>query len=77
MDIIVHGVAKSQTRLSNFHFHCHFMDFGGKKTAEVECPFNHVIRSTSLITGNADLYHLAEVVFVRLFHSQVTFSPSQ
>ena len=24
MDCIVHGVAKSQTRLSNFHFHFHF-----------------------------------------------------
>ena len=22
MDCIVHGVAKSQTRLSDFHFHC-------------------------------------------------------
>ena len=51
--------------------------FGGKKTAEVECPFNHVTRSTRLITGNADFYHLAEVVFVRLYHCQVTpFSPS-
>ena len=46
--------------------------FWGKKTAEVECPFNHVTWSTSLITGNADFYHLAEVVFVRLFHCQVT-----
>ena len=26
MDSIVHGVAKSQTRLSNFHFHCTPMD---------------------------------------------------
>ena len=51
--------------------------FGGKKTAEVECPFNHVTRSTRLITGNADFYHLAEVVFVMLYHCQVTpFSPS-
>ena len=51
--------------------------FWGKKTAEVECPFNHVTWSTSLITGNADFYHLAEVVFVRLYHCQVTpFSPS-
>ena len=24
MDCIVHGIAKSQPRLSDFHFHCHF-----------------------------------------------------
>ena len=38
----------------------------------MECPFNHVIQSTSLIIGNADLYYLAEVVFVRFLHCEVT-----
>ena len=46
--------------------------FGGRKTAEMECPFYHMIQSTCLIPGNVDLDHLAEVVFVRLFHCQVT-----
>ena len=27
MDYIVHGVAKSQTQLSDFHFHFHFFIF--------------------------------------------------
>ena len=30
MDCIVHGVAKSPTRLSNFHFHLHFHKATGK-----------------------------------------------
>ena len=30
MDCIVQGVAKSQTRLSVFHFHCVFGFWGGK-----------------------------------------------
>ena len=46
--------------------------FEGRKTAEVECPSYHVIQSTCLIPGNVDLDHLAEVVFVSLFHCQVT-----
>ena len=46
--------------------------FGGRKTAEMECPFYHVIQSTCLIPGNVDLDHLAEIAFVMLFHCQVT-----
>ena len=46
--------------------------FEGRKTAEGECPSYHVIQSTCLIPGNVDLDHLAEVVFVSLFHCQVT-----
>ena len=48
------------------------MDFGGRKTAEVEYPFHCVILSTCLIPVNADVDHIAEVVFVKLFHCQVT-----
>ena len=73
MDSIVHGVTESDTteRLSlSLH------GFWERKTTEEECPFHHVIWSTCLFPGNADLDHLAEVVFVRLFHSQVTLSPS-
>ena len=52
--------------------------FEGRKTAEGECPSYHVIQSTCLIPGNVDLDHLAEVVFVSLFHCQVTlFLPLQ
>ena len=49
-----------------------FHGFSGNKTAKVVCPFHHVIWSTCLFPGNADLDHLAQVVFVRLFHCQVT-----
>ena len=45
---------------------------GGRKTAEVECPFHRVILSTCLTPVNVDVDHLAEVVFVKLFHCQVT-----
>ena len=32
MDCVVHGVAKSQTQLSNFHFHFHFQIKGQDTT---------------------------------------------
>ena len=72
MDSIAHGVAKSQTWLSDFHFHFHFMGLGGGRLQWWSVLFYHVIQSTCLIPGNVDLDHLAEVAFVRLFHCQVT-----
>ena len=35
MDCIVHGVAKSQTRLSNFHFHLWVVVLGGSTVPEL------------------------------------------
>ena len=72
MDSIAHGVAKSQTWLSDFHFHFHFMGLGGGRLQRWSVLFYHVIQSTCLIPGNVDLDHLAEIAFVMLFHCQVT-----
>ena len=52
----------------------------GRKTTEVKRPSKHFISrvctSECLITVDVDLDHLAEVVFVRFLHCEVTFSTS-
>ena len=56
MNCIVHGVAKSRTRLSDFHFHCHLRDFPdgtGAKEPGCQCKrhrrygFNSRVRKIS------------------------------
>ena len=39
MDCIVHGLAKSQTRLSNFHFHSFFMSKVEDGRQEIRQPY--------------------------------------
>ena len=58
MDCIVHGVAKSWTRLSNFHFHCsyHHSDFGAQENKF--CHYFHcfpIYLPWRAGTGNHDL----------------------
>ena len=50
MDCIVHGAAKSQTRLSNFHFHVSQDNNPFKERAELSC-FSRVCLCVTQWTG--------------------------
>jgi len=70
MDCIVHGVAKSQTRLSNFHFSCLSGDFlGAASGKESTCNARD--------TGEAGLIPGSERSWRRAWQPTPVFLPGE
>ena len=52
LDCIVHGVAKSWTRLSDFHFHFHYWCYQGVAINHASAQFFDVNNSVFSLTGS-------------------------
>ena len=71
MDCIVHGVAKSQTRLSDFHFQGHTL--GKQKWWDIFFPFLFFFHSTSHEDVCSKFGYCIQVVFDKNLSEQNEF----